>query len=366
MQLNRDFDCHLSPFIVEFEATRECELTCSQCCANGCHTDAEQLELPTAGVERLLGQVSAFDQPAVVEFTGGDPLYRHDIFRLVRFGSRMGLHLAMRLCPTPRLTPSAMATLQRAGLGHVVMSVDGPDAVTHDGMRGGSISGDFARTLRALGWAAKLKLPVQARTLLTMRNVHMLPAIADLLAESGVAHWQIAFLGPPRLGLREQRISRPRYAPTFDVIHQLQTERDMTIEVEGANHYVPYAMQQGWGDDVQPGTGGRIPGRPLGIHEGKGMMFIDASGVVYPGRDIPSACGQLPNVWLSEVYQRHPVFRGLRDASQLRGKCGVCEYREACGGNRARALASGGSMFSDEPDCDYMPNGKPVAATAST
>lgn len=355
MSMPRDFDLHLSPFLVGFELTRQCELTCSHCAVGGCRRVDESEDLATAAVERLLGQVSDFPQAAIVEFDGGDPLYRHDIFRLVRQGARLGVRMAACLCPTPRLTPSALATLQRAGLGHAVMSVDGPDAITHDGMRGGSICGDFARTMRALGWAAKLRLPIQARTLVTMRNAHMLPAIADLLAHEGVASWQVVLLGPHRPGLREQRISRPRYAELFETIHGLEAAHEMAIEVVGANHVVPYGRMRGWGEAGRSDEG-PIPARPVGVHEGKGVMFVDHAGVVYPGRDIPVRCGRAPGSWLLEVYQRHPTFRSLRDPDQLKGKCGVCEYRAVCGGNRARAMSVGGDLFSDEPDCDHMPS----------
>ena len=48
-------------------------------------------------------------------------------------------------------------------------------------------------------------------------------------------------------------------------------------------------------------------------------------------------------------------FTSLRDASNLKGKCGECEFREICGGSRARAYAMTGDMFAEEPGCVYQP-----------
>ena len=58
---------------------------------------------------------------------------------------------------------------------------------------------------------------------------------------------------------------------------------------------------------------------------------------------------------LVEVYRSHPLFRALRDPSRLKGKCGVCEYREVCGGSRARAYALTGDPLEAEPFCTHVP-----------
>jgi radical SAM protein with 4Fe4S-binding SPASM domain len=39
----------------------------------------------------------------------------------------------------------------------------------------------------------------------------------------------------------------------------------------------------------------------------------------------------------------------------LKGKCGVCEYRDICGGCRNRAYAYTGDIFESDPACSYIP-----------
>ena len=60
---------------------------------------------------------------------------------------------------------------------------------------------------------------------------------------------------------------------------------------------------------------------------------------------------------LVEVYRDSRLFRELRDRSLLRGKCGVCEFRELCGGCRARAFAMTGSYLESDPFCAHLPRG---------
>ena len=50
------------------------------------------------------------------------------------------------------------------------------------------------------------------------------------------------------------------------------------------------------------------------------------------------------------------LFRSsLRDTSKLEGKCGACEYKEICGGSRARSYAITGNPLAQEPCCIYQP-----------
>ena len=58
---------------------------------------------------------------------------------------------------------------------------------------------------------------------------------------------------------------------------------------------------------------------------------------------------------LTEIYQDSELFKSLRDSSNLKGKCRRCEFRELCGGSRARAYAMTGDLFAEEPCCIYQP-----------
>jgi len=45
----------------------------------------------------------------------------------------------------------------------------------------------------------------------------------------------------------------------------------------------------------------------------------------------------------------------MRDAGALEGKCGLCEYKQVCGGCRARAFGMTGNYMGEEPFCAYSP-----------
>jgi radical SAM protein with 4Fe4S-binding SPASM domain len=61
----------------------------------------------------------------------------------------------------------------------------------------------------------------------------------------------------------------------------------------------------------------------------------------------------LKGTW--DELQRSELHLKLRDKSNIKGKCGVCEYREICGGCRTRAEYYTGDLFASDPACAYVP-----------
>jgi radical SAM protein with 4Fe4S-binding SPASM domain len=91
------------------------------------------------------------------------------------------------------------------------------------------------------------------------------------------------------------------------------------------------------------------------VNDGKGFMFISHVGNVYPSGFLPIHAGNVRETPLAEIYREAPIFKSLRDTSKLEGKCGACEYKEICGGSRARAYAITGDPLAQEPCCIYQP-----------
>ncbi|MGO9434070.1 MAG: SPASM domain-containing protein, partial [Terracidiphilus sp.] len=109
---------------------------------------------------------------------------------------------------------------------------------------------------------------------------------------------------------------------------------------------------------------------PRGLNDGKGFVFISHKGEVFPSGFLPLAAGNIREQELAPIYRDSPLFRDLRDTSKLQGKCGSCEFKEICGGSRARAYALTGNPHAEEPCCSYVPKGyaqpAPQLRTAKT
>jgi len=350
-----DFD-H-SPLMFYYEVTQACDLVCKHCRASA-QSCAHPSELTTEQSETLIDQLCTFPRPPVLVMTGGDPLKRADLFHLIRYASASGLQIALTPSATPLATISALRSARDAGVSRLGISLDSHDAQTHDAFRGWQ--GSFDRTLKMMEDAVELGLGVQVNTTISCRNFDHIDQMAELLATCGIAMWSVFFLVPVGRGIEEQRISPDDYEVAFERLWRHAQTQPYAVKTTEAPHYRRYVLQQQGNPQSTPnGQNGRSVGHraPLGAGDGKGIMFAGHTGEIYPAGFMPLRCGQFPQDSVVEVYQNHPVFRGLRNPDGFQGKCAICEYRRICGGSRSRAFAVTGDPYESEPDCVYEPNG---------
>jgi radical SAM protein len=349
-----DFD--RNPLMFYYEVTQACDLVCKHCRASA-QPDPHAEELTTEQSKALLDQVATFGRRPMVVLTGGDPLKRADLFDLIRHSREAGLQTALTPSATPLATAEAFAAAQRAGVRALGISLDGPDAQTHDAFRGWA--GSFERTLHMLADARHLGLAVQVNTTITRRNFHQIDAMAELLANQGIRMWSVFFLVPVGRGVEEERIAPEQYELAFERLWRIAGTAPFGVKTTEAPHYRRWVLQRGGDPLAGPhgngnGAGRRIHRAPLGVGDGKGVMFVSHCGEIYPAGFLPLVCGRFPEDSVVEVYQNHPTFRALRNPDRFGGKCGTCDYRYTCGGSRARAYAVTGDPLAAEPDCVYI------------
>ena len=354
-------DFNETPFIVIWETTQACDLACLHCraCAQPLRSS---MELSTEEAKDLIDQVAQMAAPLFV-LTGGDPLKRPDIYRLVEYGTHRGVRMSMTPSATPLLTHAAIARLRQCGLARLAISLDGSTAEIHDAFRG--VSGSYNLTLDAVRWAGDLGLPIQINTTITRRNLADFDSMVALLKTFPMVLWSVFFLVPTGRGQLQDLISAEEFEEVFARLAEVARNADFDIKTTEAQHYRRYLAQQRAALRRRNITTPSMPngktlgdgiGRaPRGLNDGKGFVFISHQGEVFPSGFLPLAAGNVRRQPLAEIYRNAPLFKQLRDTSNLKGKCGVCEFREICGGSRSRAYALTGDPFAADPSCVYQP-----------
>ena len=350
---SEDFD--VQPLMLYYEVTQACDLVCRHCRASA-QSCALPGELTTEQSKKLIDQAGTFPKPPIMVFTGGDPLKRADLFELIRYAREGGIQIALTPSATPLATPQALAHAKEAGVARLGISLDGADAETHDAFRGWR--GSFDRTMQMLDDARRINLPVQINTSITRRNVHQIDDIAELLANFGIAMWSVFFLVPVGRGIKEERIAAADYEVVFEKLFRHSQCQPYGIKTTEAPHYRRFVMQRNADPLAEPVAGdhparGKTYRAPLGVRDGRGIMFVSHTGEIYPAGFLPLVCGRFPHDSIVDVYQNSPAFVAMRDGSRIRGKCGTCDYNDVCGGSRSRAFAVTGDYLASEPDCVF-------------
>lgn len=358
-----DFDD--APFLVIWEVTRACDLACKHCRAEAV-TFRHPLELTTAEAKGLLSEVRRFGRPLFV-LTGGDPLKRPDVVEIVEYGAELGLRMAMTPSGTPLMTEAVLRDLHGAGLSRLAVSLDGSTASIHDAFRG--VSGSYDWTLAMLRAAREIGLSTQVNTTVSRFNLADFPALARLMTELGISLWSAFFLVPTGRARPQDVASAEEFEAVFHEMYDLSRSAPFDIKSTAAPQYRRVILQRQVAER-RAGERGAAPepltagigfsladgvGRAKGVNDGDGFLFISHTGEINPSGFLPLSAGNVRRDDVVDIYRNSPLFRQLRDRSLLKGKCGVCEYRDICGGSRARAYAVTGDYLAAEPYCTHIP-----------
>ncbi|RJQ74630.1 MAG: heme b synthase [Desulfobacteraceae bacterium] len=339
--------------LIAWETTRNCNLSCVHCRASatcGPYTG----ELDTQAAFRLLGQIAEAGKPIVI-LTGGEPLLRTDIFDIAAYGTAQGLRMVM--APNGTLLTARIAEkLAESGIQRISISLDGAAAESHDAFRG--VPGAFEGALRGIQYAKGAGIEFQINTTITKTNLDQIPRILSLAEQLGAVAHHIFLLVPTGRGkyIVDQEIDAREYEETLNWFYDQRDKTKLQLKATCAPHYHRILRQRAKAQNqaVTFQTHG-LDAVTRGCLAGSGFCFVSHRGIVQPCGFLDLNCGDVTRQPFGEIWCNSPHFKVLRDSSQLKDKCGICEFRKVCGGCRARAFEATGDYMTAEPLCLYEP-----------
>lgn len=339
--------------LVAWETTRNCNLSCVHCRASATYGPYTG-ELDTAAAFTLLDQIAGTGRPIVI-LTGGEPLLREDIFDITRYGTKLGLKMVMAPNGT-LLTESVAREMKESGIQRISISIDGATEEQHDRFRG--VPGAFKGAMDGIHAAKSAGIEFQVNTTITRLNRDQIPEILALAETIGAVALHIFLLVPTGRGkyITDQAISAQEYESTLNWFYERKQQTALQLKATCAPHYYRILRQRA-----------REEGRPVtfqthgldavsrGCLGGSGFCFVSHRGIVQPCGFLDLDCGDVTKTSFADIWRNSDIFRQLRDADNLTGKCGECQYRKVCGGCRARAYEATGDFLAEEPLCSYNP-----------
>lgn len=351
--------------LVFWETTSACNLECIHCRRTDVAMELARADMSTEMGKKFIDSLSDFSKPILV-FSGGEPLFRKDIFELASYAKGKGLTTALATNGT--LVDEDKATrIVEAGFERVAISIDGANSTTHDAFRG--ISGSFSQAIEGFMRLRRRRMSMQINCTLARHNAAEKEKLYDLALALGATALHIFMLVPVGCGMEiseQNQLPAEEYEDILNWLYDKSREKKLQIKATCAPHYYRIMRQRAKQEGIKLSyvTHG-LDAVTRGCLAGSAVCFVSHKGEVFPCGYLPVTAGNVLQQSFSEIWEKSPVFLQLRDTGNLGGKCGICEYRNVCEGCRARAFGETGDYLAEEPYCTYSPQSLKNSETSS-
>ena len=341
------------PHIVAWNLTKRCNLACAHCYISAGSWHAQESELPTDECLRILNEILELNPSPMLILTGGEPLLRDDLEEIAEAASSRGATVVIGTNGTG-LTETRIDSLIDSGVKGVAVSIDSLRPDYHDRFRHGG--GALSETQAAVTRCAQKKLDFVIQTTVTSGNRQELSDIARWAANAGAISFNVYFVVPTGRAERMKGMSATENEEVLkDLVSLEELYRGTMMVRSKCQPQIMRHVIEGGSDSPLLNYETRCP---CGVH----YVRITPEGKVTPCPYMPLIAGDLLTQSFKEIWETSPVFSDLREGG-LSGRCGRCEYREVCGGCRARAYADSGDHLGPDDSCAYDPVGdKPLVA----
>lgn len=343
-------------FILPWRGTQECTSNCLHCGFASKSTAPDSLG--TEETKRIVDKIHDFGA-TYFGIGGGEPLLRKDLPEIIGYAKKTGMKVSL-ITSGYFLDDKIFDNLVRNGV-RVSVSIDGTEEI-NDAIRG---KGAYKKALSAIEKTSKTGLlDCLVATLSNVDTTHGNVTPRDMehviqLAEEFGARWVVIHGFVPFNRTKEHLDRAPspqQYEKIWNEIYDLRLKYKGKPEVNVyCTFFARIAKQRGlpnfddWFNNFFLGKCS-IAGKYMSVIENGDVIPCSFNDRIKLGntKDKP-----LNQIW--DQLQTSELALKLRDRNNLKGKCGVCEYREICGGCRTRAEIYSGDILASDPACAYVP-----------
>jgi PqqA peptide cyclase len=340
-----------SPFTLIAELSYQCPLHCPYC-SNPVDIGAERHrdELATEDWVRTFRQARGLGVLQLA-LTGGEPMLRRDLAELCAAACEAGLYSSLITAGTLFTADRAQA-LKEAGLDHVQISIQSPNAQDNDRIAGNR---SFAKKIAAARLARELDFPLTINCVLHRQNLDRIEELLDLTLELGAQRLELANTQYYGWALLNQEA----LLPTWEQLRRGEEAVKRFRDRVGPRVDVLWVLPDLYEELPKPCMGGW----------GRTAMVVSPSGDVLPCQAASTIPGlAFANVrehdlaWIWNESEAFARFRGTEWMQEPCRSCPLGRQEEDWGGCRCQALRMTGDPAATDPVCHLSPHHEQVVS----
>ncbi|OGW32189.1 MAG: GeoRSP system radical SAM/SPASM protein [Nitrospirae bacterium GWC2_42_7] len=322
-----------SPLTINWAITNKCNFGCRHCYSR---TDtAEELDL-----EALCDLIKKASDAKVfsINFGGGEPLLRKDIYDIAKFASGLGLIVSMNSNGF-LIDKETALKLKSSGFSKVGISIDSPFPDIHDEFRG--MKGSHKRAVAALAHLKEAGIETSISSVICKINFNDIDRLIEQAVSLGAGSINFHNFKCSGLGFtnKDELDLTPDEWKKFYIYANEQKNMIKNIHISLEDPIIASLGQKDTSSLVKGSVCGKL------------SLNIKSNGDITPCGFIPIVIGNLCNDELLDIWNNSPVLNKMRNKVP-KGKCMKCDHYSDClGGCTARALALTGDINNPDPHC---------------
>jgi len=345
----------IAPPMVVWNFTNICNLRCKHCYQSAGKRLPD--ELPLSKRLNVINQLAA-ENVFSISFSGGEPLMDKDLWPVIERAKKEAMYVSIATNGT-LLTEKMTKRIVDVGVDYVEISVDSIDSEKHDAFRG--VPGAWGKTIRGIKNAvAQGNLLVGLASTITKMNFDEIEDLIKLAIELKVDRFFAFNFIPVGEGknLIDLDLTPEMREKMLNILYDYYV-KEAIVTLSTCPQYARICMMKTNSElaptshyTVSKGEEAHLLAEFIGgCGVGRAYCAIQPDGIVTPCVYMPIKVGDLKKQNFKEIWTTSPILEDLRSREDLKGHCGACEYRSACGGCRARAYAYFGDYKGPDPGC---------------
>ena len=342
-------------FFIQWHLTERCNLSCRHCYQSG---QAGGADLSLAEIKQVISEISEamedwaenyrMDFSPSFNLTGGEPLLRDDLIRIIDAARERGFEIFL-LTNGTLIDGQKAKAFARSGIKGAQVSIEGPEEI-HDSIRG---KGSFIRSMLGVKNLLDAGLIVTLNATLSGINAGRLPEMISLARETGVQRLGFSRLVPSGRGadLLQEMLSPGQVKELYEKLLSLDIEK---LDIVTGDPVASQMNIKTVADAACTASGGCAAGI-------SGFTIL-ADGIMTPCRRLPLPLGNVRADSIREIWATSKVLGALRDKKCYTGRCGSCARWANCRGCRAIAHFTAGGpegYLTEDPQCFIAPSFPP-------
>jgi len=322
--------------------TRFCNLSCSHCWLSPPHKD----ELKEANGELSMKEIIDIVKEAVklglncVKLTGGEPLLRKDIGKLLQFTAASKISVDIETNGT-LITKDMARMLREFKVNFISVSLDSYSSRAHDAFRGKK--GAFRRAVDGIVNLKDEGFSPQVIISLYRGNLDNFDKFIKFMKELGVTDVKINTISS--LGRGAVLLNDGKAPSVKEVLEFAKDLKGRAADFKGSLYLdIPLAFK-----DIEEIK--YKGGRKCAIKNILGLLSdgsVSICGIGIMDKDLNFGNIRKDPSRIRDIWRKNKVLKMIREdlPSKLEGVCGICVFKNMCLGNcRAEAYHNKGSLF---------------------